>query len=183
MCAMAFVKLDCGTLDSSLWPDQEACRIFFAALMMAAPKRFFESHAQLQVDSIIETGFIVPPGFYGFVEAAGVGIVRRALMDEAVGLAALKRLGDPEESSRSSKYDGRRMVRVNGGYVILNYWDYRVKDHTAAVRQKRYRTKKAVRKSQKQVQAAAESRESRAAKEYNDGNNDAGDRITAEDLP
>lgn len=172
---MSFVKLDCRTLDSSLWADQEACRIFFAALMMARPVRFDEPQPQLEVGAITETGFVVPPGWYGFVEAAGPGIVRRALMDESVGVAALERLGKPEDASRSSAHEGRRMVRVNGGYVILNFWAYREKDHTAAIRMKRHRARK--RKGKAVVPG-----ESGGARAYDSGDTAGGDAIAAEGL-
>ncbi len=180
---MAFVKLDCRTLDSSLWPDHEACRLFFTALMMAVPKKFESGLPQIAVDTLEETGFVAPPGWYGFVEAAGVGIVRRAMMDEKVGLAALVRLGSAEEASRSSEYEGRRMIRVNGGYLILNYWAYREKDHTAAIRQKRHRAKSRPRKRSESVRADNDSRERRAAAAYDNGDEKAGDRIAAEGLP
>ena len=34
------------------------------------------------------------------------------------------------------------MIRVNGGFLILNYMKYRDKDHTAAERQRRLRARK-----------------------------------------
>lgn len=139
---MSFVKLDCGTLDSTLWADVDATRIFFASLLMAEPYELLEVSNQIAVRSLDETGFEVPAGWYGFVPAAGVGIVRRALMDEEVGLSALERLGSPEMGSRTPDFEGRRMVRIVGGYIILNYSKYREKDHTAAERSKRYREKK-----------------------------------------
>ena len=55
---------------------------------------------------------------------------------------ALKRLGSPEPESRSQEFDGRRLVRVNGGYIALNFTKYREKDHTATERSQRYRDKK-----------------------------------------
>jgi hypothetical protein len=139
---MAFVKLDCGTLDSTLWADVDATRIFFAALLMAIPYELKEPMAQIKVRTLEETGFVVPAGWYGFVAAAGVGIVRRALMDEETGLSALERLGNPELLSRTPAWDGRRLVRITGGFIALNYAHYREKDHTSAERSRRYREKK-----------------------------------------
>lgn len=139
---MSFVKLDCGTLDSTLWADADATRVFFAALLMAEPRELTEPMKQIKVRTLEETGFIVPVGWYGFVSAAGVGIVRRALMDEETGIAALERLGNPELESRTPDYDGRRLVRVSGGFIALNFARYREKDHTGAERSKRYRENK-----------------------------------------
>ena len=149
--------------------------------MMARPMKFETPQAQIEVCTLAETGFVVPPGWYGFVEAAGPGIIRRALMDDAPGVAALQRLGAPEDASRSSAHEGRRMVRVNGGYVILNYWAYREKDHTAAIRMKRHRAKRA-RKSAGQVRAEAESRERRFVAAEEAGDTRRADAISAEGL-
>jgi hypothetical protein len=139
---MAFVKLDCGILNSTLWVEREPRDVFITALLMAVPFEVTVPMPQYRVDSIEKTGFVVPPGWYGFVEAAGPGIVRRAIADPVLGMEALARLGEPDLESRSSDFDGRRLVRVDGGYIILNYMKYRDKDNTAAVRQKRYRDRK-----------------------------------------
>ena len=139
---MAFVKLDCGILNSTLWVEREQRDIFITALLMAAPIELKEPMEQYEVDAIRTTGFVVPPGWYGFVEAAGPGIVRRALADMKQGMEALRKLGGPDEESRSSEFDGRRLVRVDGGYVVLNFFKYRDKDNSAAVRSARYRERK-----------------------------------------
>lgn len=140
---MPFVKLDCGTLDSSLWIDRDARDIFITALLMAVPFELDQPTAQIEIGSLRETGFMAPPGWYGFVHAAAPGIVGRSLMpDKSVGLDALKRLGDPDPLSRSQEYEGRRLIRVNGGFLVLNYAKYRDRDYTAADRARRYRERK-----------------------------------------
>lgn len=136
---MPYVKLDCGMLDSTTWFDKDGRDVFITALLMATPKEFDEPLPQLEIHSLNETGWTVPPGWYGFVDAASTGIISRCGISMDRGLAALDRLGAPEVESRSQQHDGRRMVRVNGGFVILNYINYREKDHTAADRQRRYR--------------------------------------------
>lgn len=141
---MPFVKLDTGILDSTLWVDQEARTVFITALLMAVPREFKEPIPQIAVSELTETGFVAPPGWYGYVGAAGPGIVARSLLEQSVGMAALKRLGDPDDGSRTSQFDGRRLIRIDGGYLVLNYMLYRDKDHTAAIRSKRYRDKKAL---------------------------------------
>lgn len=140
---MAFVKLDCGMLDSTLWVDRAARELFITALLMAEPRELKAPEPQIKVDCLDQTGFMVPPGWYGFVPAAGTGIIRRCgEMTMECGIEALRRLGDPEQDSRTPDHDGRRMVRVDGGYLILNYDKYRQKDYSAAERSKRYREKK-----------------------------------------
>ena len=139
---MSFVKLDVGILDSTLWVDKDSRDVFITALLMATPKEIEQPLEQIKVSAIEYTGFIVPPGWYGFVPAAGPGIIRRCGIDEEAGMQALERLGSPDQSSRSQAFDGRRLVRVNGGYLILNYMAYREKDHTAAERMRRFRERK-----------------------------------------
>jgi hypothetical protein len=138
---MAFVKLDCGLLNSTLWIDRECREVFITALLMAEPRELRIDHPQLAVRSIERTGFIVPAGWYGLVEAAGQGIVYRAMIDPEPGLAALERLCAPDPQSRSSDFEGRRLARINGGFIVLNFIKYREKDHTGAERAKRYRTR------------------------------------------
>ena len=143
---MPFVKLDCGILNSTLWFEREAREVFLTALLMAEP---FETHTplpQIAIDSLELTGWSVPPGWYGFVPAASVGIIHRAKVSEAAGLQALQRLGSPEDTSRSKDFDGRRLVRVDGGFIVLNFMKYRDRDYSAAERQRRYRKRLALRR-------------------------------------
>lgn len=139
---MPFVKLDTGILDSTLWVERECREVFITALLMAVPKELTEAMPQIEARSITLTGWSVPPGWYGFIEAAGVGITRRAMVDGEAGLAALDKLGSPDPESRSKDFEGRRLVRVDGGFVVLNFFRYRDKDHTAADRMRRYRDRK-----------------------------------------
>jgi len=139
---MAFVKLDTGILNSSVWVDLDARNVFLTALLMATPYEVCEELPQLSVDTMEPTGWKVPPGWYGLAEAAGVGIVRQAGVDQVRGLEALARMGEPEKWSRSQEFGGRRIVRVNGGFIVLNFMHYRDKDHGAADRQRRYRERK-----------------------------------------
>jgi len=142
---LPFVKLDCGILTSTIWDDYEARIVFLTALLMAEPREFTEPVPQIHVRRLEGTGWSAPPGWYGFVAAAGSGIVRRAGgMSPEDGLAALERLGSPEQESRSQEHDGRRLIRVNGGYLVLNYDKYRERDYTAADRVRRWRERHGV---------------------------------------
>jgi hypothetical protein len=137
---MPFVKLDCGILDSSLWPDLYQREVFITALLMAHPIELRERRQQLHVETAKPTGFWVPPGWYGMVPAAGVGIVRRSGVEDAKkGMAALIALGNTERDSRTEDFGGRRLVRTSGGYIVLNYFKYRDRDYTAAERSQRWR--------------------------------------------
>lgn len=150
---MAFVKLDCGLLNSSIWVDRPARDIFITALLMAVPHEIDDPTPQLEVRSLNETGFMVPPGWYGFVPAAGSGLIRRAGLEMEEGLEALERVGSEDPESRTPDFDGRRLVRVDGGFIVLNFDKYRQKDHTAAERMVRYRARKSGGKVPKRVTA------------------------------
>jgi hypothetical protein len=139
---MAYVKLDTSILNSTIWHDQDARIVFLTALLMAYPEEIREPLPQIEVRSLEPTGWTVPPGWYGFVPSAGIGIVDHAGIPQEEGFAALERLGAPDQSSRSPEFEGRRLIRVSGGYILLNYVAYREKDHGAADRMRRYRERK-----------------------------------------
>ncbi len=139
---MAFVKLDTGILNSTLWDDRAGRDVFITALLMAEPIELTEPTPTLQVRAIEDGGFTIPPGWYGMVHAAGVGIIRQSLVDTTEGMDALDRLSAPESGSRSQDFDGRRLVRIDGGFIVLNYMKYRDRDYSAAIRSQRYRERK-----------------------------------------
>lgn len=179
---MPFVKLDCCILDSTLWLQRAERELFITALLMAVPYELKTPINQLKVDAIEETGFTVPRGWYGMVESSGPGIVHRAGMEKEVGMKALASLGDPEADSRTPDFEGRRMVRVDGGYIILNYTKYREKDHTSAERSKRYRERLAKKRSPRRISGIkAESGYVRA--EQNGASPEQLDSIVTESLP
>lgn len=151
---MAFVKLDTGILDSTLWIEREQREVFITALLMAEPREFNHPLQQIAISSLDHTGFEAPPGWYGFVPAASFGIINRAGVDREAGLEALKRLGEPEFESRSKDFDGRRMIRIDGGFLILNYMKYRDKDHTSAERQQRLRDRRIAREQSEEFKEA-----------------------------
>ncbi len=137
-----FVKLDAGILNSTLWGDRDAREIFITALLMCRPYELTQPMDQLEVRSLEPTGWVVPVGWYGFAPAAGIGIVRQAGLATEAGLDALERLGTTDAESRSKDFGGRRLVRVDGGYVALNYVKHWDRDMTAADRMRRFRERK-----------------------------------------
>jgi hypothetical protein len=139
---MSFVKLDCSMLNSSIWWEKVQRNIFITALLMAEPFEVRKKMPQIEVNSLNFTGWSVPPGWYGFVPAASVGIIHRSMEEREEGLAAMVKLGEPDNESKSKEFEGRRLVRVNGGFIVLNFMAYRDRDHTAAERQKRWRERK-----------------------------------------
>ncbi len=167
---MPFVKLDCGILNSTLWFEREAREVFITALLMAEPIETLEPLPQMAIHSLEHTGWSVPPGWYGFVPAASVGILHRAGVSLETGMGALERLGKPEDSSRSPEFEGRRLVRVDGGFIVLNYMKYRERDYTSAQRSARYRKRLAAsrrdnNKSHRDITQAEAEAEAEAKKE------------------
>lgn len=136
---MPFVKLDCAMLNSSIWWEKTQRDIFITALLMAEPFEVREPMPQIHIDSLEFTGWKVPPGWYGFLGAASIAIIHRTMVEREEGLTALIALGSPDPDSKSKAYEGRRMVRVDGGFLILNFIAYRDRDHTAAERSRRWR--------------------------------------------
>jgi len=57
-------------------------------------------------------------------------------------MTKLEALASPDPESRTPAHEGRRMVRISGGFVVLNYMLYRERDDTAADRMRRYRMTK-----------------------------------------
>ncbi len=136
---MAYVKLDKDILTSSLWMDSDVALLFITALLLVEPREFTEPMPELETDQLKETGFVIPSGWYGFVPASGIGLISHAKLPAKRGIKALIMLASPDRQSRSQEYAGRRLVRVNGGFIMLNYVRFREKDHLVVERMRRYR--------------------------------------------
>jgi hypothetical protein len=118
---MPAVKLDPAILDSSLWLDLPARSVFLTALLMARPITTTEPMAGIEPRSFEDSGFTVPPGDYGFVEAVGGAIITKSHIEREQGWVALDALCAPDPQTTLLKHQGRLMQRVEGGYIILNY--------------------------------------------------------------
>lgn len=115
---VVFVKLDAGILDSSLWQEKAETRIVFVTMLAM-------SNAE------------------GVCLATAPGIARRANLPLAAVRRALETLAAPDADSRTDAESGRRIKRVDGGFLLVNYLKYRMKDHTAAARKRRQRERQA----------------------------------------
>lgn len=113
--------------------------------MMARPVHFQVARPAIELDSTKQAGWSIPPGEYGLIEAAASGILNRAQIPlnlRSEGHAVIKALCSPDPESKSLALDGRRLVRIEGGFVVVNFRKYRDKDHTGAERQAEYRKRK-----------------------------------------
>ena len=95
-----YVKLFGSILDSSIWAEEMPTRIVWITMLAMADAE-------------------------GIVHASPSGLARRACVTPAECKAALKVLMAPDVESKSQEYGGRRIERVDGGWILLNYKKYR----------------------------------------------------------
>lgn len=136
---MPSVRLDSAILGSSLWIDKPARDLYITALLMARPTEPTAPIVGLDPFSIGPSGFVVPPGRYGLVEATGAVITFTAGLTQKDGEGALQRLCEPAFDHPDQTHEGRRLVRVHGGFIVLDYEGHQPGDRSAADRQRRWR--------------------------------------------
>lgn len=115
-----YVKLFGSILDSSVWSCDSDTRIVWVTLLAMADHE-------------------------GMIRASLSGIARRAVVSEPAAEKALAIFTAPDPDSKNQDHDGRRIERVNGGWFLHNYKEYReirTTDQLAnAERQRRFRGK------------------------------------------
>jgi hypothetical protein len=104
-----YAKLWSDILDSSVWSADSDTRIIWITLLAMADQD-------------------------GYVKAAAPAIAHRARIVTDVTVRALDFFQQPDPDSRTTKHEGRRLEKVPGGYLILNYVDYRNKKTAAEER-------------------------------------------------
>jgi hypothetical protein len=95
-----YVKAFQSLLDSSIWAESSDIRVVWMTMLLMANQD-------------------------GIVLAAAPGIANRARVDVNTCLQALQKFQEPDPDSRTMEHEGRRIERVDGGYLILNYTKYR----------------------------------------------------------
>ena len=111
-----FTKLDNKILTSSIWNEPPETRVLWVSLLAASDEN-------------------------GFVTCSRSGLLRLSNIPEDKFNAGLECLMSPDEDSRTREYEGRRIEKIDGGYLILNYDKYRTSEII-----KREQTKERVRK-------------------------------------
>lgn len=95
-----FTKLFSTIITSSIWSeDSDTCKVWITLLALSDAE--------------------------GFVSASVPGVANAARLDNEKTRAVLKVLESPDPDSRSVAFDGRRVEKVDGGWLILNYVTYR----------------------------------------------------------
>ena len=97
---MGFAKLDSRILQSSLWQEDSDTRIVWLTMLALADQ-------------------------HGMVAATAPGLATSARVPIEKTRHALDVFLSPDPDSRTPDNDGRRIERVSGGYMILNYAAYR----------------------------------------------------------
>lgn len=113
-----FVKVYSSILASSVWGESLSTRVVWITMLAMSDQD-------------------------GMVRASSDGIARYANVPVKSAEGALAVLEAPDPRSKSADFDGRRIERVDGGYLILNYLRYREfqtdKQKADAERQRRHR--------------------------------------------
>jgi hypothetical protein len=116
-----FVKLYQSITRSSVWGESHETRLVWITMLV-------EANAD------------------GIVEASVGGLAHLARVTKAECEAALAVLSAPDEDSRSPEHEGRRIRKVDGGWLVLNHAKYRARQSKrnaqAAERMRRYRERK-----------------------------------------
>lgn len=117
-----FTKLFSDIVMSTIWREDDKTRIVWITMLATAD-------AQGRVNASVP----------GLADAARVGV------DEC--RSALAKLSAPDPDSRTKDHEGRRIVEIDGGWLVLNYLKYRERrdpdKHREQVRDatRRYREK------------------------------------------
>ena len=123
---MSFAKLDHGIVKSSIWSEPLATRILWISMLAIKDEN-------------------------GFVSASRSGMARIAnitMDDFEIGIKCLE---SPDPDSRTTEYDGRRIEKVEGGWIILNHEKYRLHDDI-----QRDKTRERVRRYRERCNAVTE---------------------------
>jgi hypothetical protein len=122
-----YAKLFTSITESSLWSEPKEVRLLFVTMLAKADQD-------------------------GFVEASIPGLARVANLTIGETEASLKVLLSPDPYSKNPANEGRRIAEIPGGFLLLNYEDYRARRSTEERREymrqymQDYRTKNPVRK-------------------------------------
>jgi hypothetical protein len=113
---MGFTKLDSGIVNSSIWSEPPSTRVLWITIL-----------AMVDRD--------------GFVSCSIPGLIRAANINSDEFEKGIKTLESPDGYSRTPDFDGRRIEKVEGGWMVLNFLKYR--EHSEIIKEQ---TKERVRK-------------------------------------
>ena len=126
-----YVKVFADILQSTVWSEDSDTRIVWLTLLLLAEED-------------------------GLVRATAPGIAHLARVPLDRTCAAIERFESPDEFSRTPENEGRRLERVDGGYVILNYARYRALKTRAEQREQTRKRVQAFRERKRLEKAVAD---------------------------
>jgi len=97
---MTFTKLDSGITDSTIWQAPDATRLVWITMLAMAD-------------------------WHGYIGASVPGLASRARVPLDKCREALVTLLAPDQDSRTTEHEGRRIAVADGGWVLLNHAKYR----------------------------------------------------------
>lgn len=119
-------------LDSSVWQTTKEVRLLWVTMLLMKDRD-------------------------GVVRASIPGLAHRAVLTLDECQEALRVLSEPDQFSMTDKADGRRIVKIDGGWFIINHELYRsseeVKKEQARLRQAKHRMAKVQEKIEKEGKA------------------------------
>jgi hypothetical protein len=131
---MGFTKLDSGIIHSSIWFEPVYTRVLWITILAMKDCE-------------------------GFVGTSSRGLQAAANITKEQFDEAIKCLESTDRDSRSSYYDGRRVERVEGGWMVLNHEKYRMEEEKkreqARERTRRFREKQRLKEDVTQCNVTA----------------------------
>jgi hypothetical protein len=100
-----FTKLDAGIVDSSIWSEDSDTRIVWITLLARADQ-------------------------HGVANIVPSALARCANVSLASCLNALEKFQQPDPESRTTDNEGRRVAKIDAGWLILNHGIYRAKEYS-----------------------------------------------------
>ena len=110
---MSFAKLDSGITKSSIWSEPLHVRVVWIA-------------------------FLAEKDENGFVAASRSGMIRVCNVTPEEFDSAASVLEAPDPESRTPDYDGRRIAKIEGGWIVLNHEKYRLPEKEKNDKRKEY---------------------------------------------
>lgn len=99
-----FTKLFSTILNSTIWGEPDHIRLVWITMLALSDQ-------------------------YGRVQASVPGVAHQARVSVEQARGAIKVLESPDPDSRTPEHEGRRIVKMDGGWRLLNYTKYReIKD-------------------------------------------------------
>lgn len=154
----SWTKLFSGLLTSTIWQEDLATKVVWITMLAAKDSQ-------------------------GRVEGAVPGLAHLAGVSVEQCEKALRKFMAPDKYSRSQEHEGRRIQKIDGGWIVLNHFKYRDGMEDQRDRWRLQKAQQRARKGSKKVQRQNDKREERFVRAVEDGDEEKADGICAEGIP